>query len=198
MALFPILLIAIGVAVLLLGQRLAVLGAAVGAILGLALLSLFDMSANIWLQLLIVGGLAVAGFFVAAFAKGIIDIVILVIGVVAGAAVVIAFLDLFNVDLGLVNLLLAAVGGLAGFILIRRFRKGPIDWGMVILAGLVGGLLVTWGVTRLIPALDGTVWSSLLLVVLVGAGIAYQGKLIGPRQSPPAQPSAGSGQPPAQ
>ncbi len=38
---FPILVIAIGVAVLVFGKRLAVLGAAIGALLGVALLHFF-------------------------------------------------------------------------------------------------------------------------------------------------------------
>ncbi len=45
---FPILLIAIGVAVLLLGNRLAVMGAAVGALLGAGILRLIPNAAELW------------------------------------------------------------------------------------------------------------------------------------------------------
>ena len=51
--------------------------------------------------------------------------------------------------------LLAVVGGVVGFILIRRARKGYQDWGIIILAGLVGALLVMRGLTILLPALQG-------------------------------------------
>ena len=67
---FPLLLIVIGILVLVIGKRLAVLGAAVGALLGVGLLSLLSPSGGLLIQLLLVGGLAVIGFFVAGFAKG--------------------------------------------------------------------------------------------------------------------------------
>ena len=100
---FPILAIALGVAVLALGRRLAVLGAAVGALLGIGLLSLFPGSSSPLLMLAIPILLAVIGFLGAAFAKGIVDIVLLVLGVFAGAAIVLEFLDLFRLNLGLLN-----------------------------------------------------------------------------------------------
>ena len=80
---FPILLIVIGIAVLLLGQRLAVLGAAVGALLGVVLLRLFPGTSDPLVHFGVVLGLALVGFFAAAFARGIIDVVILVLGALA-------------------------------------------------------------------------------------------------------------------
>ena len=171
---FPILVIAIGIAVLALGKRLAVLGAALGALLGVVLLSLFPGSATPLTVLLIPGLLAVIGFFVAGFAKGIVDIVLLVIGALAGAAIVLGFLNLFNFNSGLIVWLLAVLGGVAGLILVRRFK----DWAMIILAGLIGGLLVTRGLTVWLPFLQGA-FGTLLVIVLAGLGIAYQGGLSG-------------------
>ena len=78
---FPLLLIVIGILVLALGKRLAVLGGAIGALLGVVLLSLLSPSGGL-LILLLVGGLAIAGF-VAGFAKGIVNIVLLVMGALA-------------------------------------------------------------------------------------------------------------------
>ncbi len=140
---FPILIIVLGAAVLAFGRRLAVLGAAVGGLLGVVLLRLFPGSSDLLIQIGIVIALALAGFFAAAFARGIIDVVILVLGALAGAAIVLGLLDLFGIDLGLMNWLLAVVGGVVGLMLIRRSRRRSRDWGMVILAGLIGGLLVT-------------------------------------------------------
>ena len=186
---FPILVLVIGIAVLVFGKRLGVLGAAVGALLGVGLLSLFSVSGNPLLQIGVVSLLAVLGFFVGGFAKGLVAIVILVIGVLAGAAIVLGFLDLFNIDLGLMRWLLAAVGGVAGFVLIRRSRKGSQDWGIIILAGLVGALLVTRGLTILLPALQGVV-GTLIVVVLAGASIAFQGGYLGKRKAAAEVPAA--------
>jgi hypothetical protein len=175
---FPILLIAIGIAVLTLGKRLAVLGAAVGALLGVGLLSFFPRSSSPWLELAIPILLAVIGFFVAGFAKGIVNIVLLVLGALAGAAIMMGFLDLFNLDSILAKLLLAVVGGVIGLVLVMSFK----DWAMIILAGLLGGLLVTRGLATWLPILEGAA-GTLLVIVLAGAGIAYQGGLSGKRKT---------------
>jgi len=201
--LFPVLIIAIGIAVLVVGKRLAVMGAAVGALLGVGLLYLLNIPlTDVLLTLLIPGLLAVIGFFVAGFAKAIVNIVLLVLGALAGAAIVMGFLDLFNVDAGLMRWLLAIVGGVVGLILMRRARKGSQDWGIIILAGLVGALLVTRGLTIWLPALQGAV-GTLIVIVLAGVSIAFQGGKLGKRkaaaQAQPAaqvEPAAGAGSPP--
>jgi hypothetical protein len=168
---FPVLVIAIGIAVLALGKRLAVLGAAVGALLGLALLRLIPgTSSSPLLALLFPILLAVIGFFVAGFAKGIVNIVLIVLGALAGAEIVLGFLDLFGLSSGLLVWLLVLLGGVVGVILVQRFK----DWAMIILAGLVGGLLVTRGLSIWFPFLQGT--SGTLLVLALAAGsIVYQG-----------------------
>lgn len=183
---FPILTIVIGIAVLIFGRRLAVLGAAVGALVGVVLLRLFGGAADLQTTLLVIGGLALLGFITAAFARGAIDVVILVLGALAGAAIVLSFLDLFRIDLGLTNWLLAVAGGVVGLVMMRRFRKGSKDWGMVILASLIGALLVARGVTVLLPSLDNTIIATLIVVVLAAGGIAYQSGLL-TRQSPAAE-----------
>jgi hypothetical protein len=167
---FPVLVIAIGIAVLALGKRLAVLGAAVGALLGVGLLNLFPGSATPLTVLLIPGLLALIGFFVAGFAKGIVNIVLLVLGALAGAAIMLGFLNLFNLTTGLMVWLLAVLGGVVGLILVRRYK----EFAMIILAGLIGGLLVTRGLTDWFPVLEGAL-GTLLVLVLAGVGIAYQG-----------------------
>lgn len=180
---FPILVILIGIAVLVFGKRLAVLGAAVGALLGVGLLSLFSTSGDPILQLAVVGLLAVLGALLGGFARGIVDIVILVLGALAGAAIVLGFLDLFNVGPGLLNWLLAVVGGVVGFILIRRARKGSQDWGIIILASLIGALLVTRGLTELLPSLKGSLLATVIVLVLAGVSIAFQGGFLARRKA---------------
>ena len=142
---FPILVIAIGIVVLVFGKRLSVLGAAVGALLGVALVSLFPGGSDPFTLIIVPLLLGVIGFFAVGFAKGIINIVLLVLGVLAGAAIVLGFLELFTLQLGLLGWFLVAAGGVAGFILVQRFK----DWAVLILAGLIGGLLVTRGSHRL-------------------------------------------------
>src|SRR5215813_7287560 len=104
---FPIIVIAIGAAVLAFGRRLSVLGAAVGALLGVGLLRLFPGSNDSWLALGLPILLAVIGFFAAGFAKGIVDIILLALGALGGAAIALAFLDLFNLNFGLLDWVLA-------------------------------------------------------------------------------------------
>ena len=169
---FPVLVIAIGIAVLAFGKRLAVLGAAVGALFGLALLRLIPgTSSSPLLALLIPILLAVIGFFVAGFAKGIVNIVLIVLAALAGAAIVLGFLDLFGTGTSLLDWVLAILGGVIGVVLVGRFK----DWAMIILSGLIGGLLVTRGLTAWIPLLQGT-FGTLLVLVLAGAGILYQSR----------------------
>ncbi len=170
---FPFLEILIGLAVLALGKRLAVLGAAVGALFGLALLTIFPGIDNMFIRLAIPTGLAIAGFFFAGFAKGIVDIVLLVIGALAGAAIVVNFLNLFNAGSGLIGVILAVVGGVVGMILVRRFK----DIAMIVLAGLIGGLLVVRGLTAWLPFLQGGA-GTLLVLALAAGGIAYQGGFV--------------------
>jgi hypothetical protein len=175
---FPIFVIAIGLAVLAFGKRLAVLGAAIGALFGLALLRLIPgTSSSPLLALLIPILLAVIGFFVAGFAKGIVNIVLIVLGALAGAAIMLGFLDLFGTASGLLDWILALIGGVIGVILVQRFK----DWAMIILAGLIGGLLVTRGLSEWLPFLKEGVTGTLLVLVLAGLSIVYQGGFLNRR-----------------
>ena len=189
--LFPVLIIAIGIAVLVAGKRLAVMGAAVGALLGVALLQLLNIPlTDVLLTLLIPGLLAVIGFFVAGFAKGIVNIVLLVLGALAGAAIVLAFFNLFNIGSTLLVWLLAVVGGVVGLIMVRRYH----DWAMLIFSGVVGGLLVTRGLGAWLSFLQGIV-GTLLVLVLAGGSIVLQGGFLNKGKAagtstPPAQPPA--------
>ena len=185
---FPVLIIAIGIAVLAAGKRLAVMGAAVGALLGVGLLYLLNIPlTDVLLTLLIPGSLALIGFFVAGFAKGIVNIVLLVVGALAGAAIVLAFFNLFNIGSTLLVWLLAVVGGVVGLIMVRRYN----DWALIIFAGLIGGLLVTRGLTVWFESLQG-VLGTLLVLVLAGGSIAWQGGFLSKgKAAPPA-----SGTPP--
>ncbi len=195
--LFPVLIIAIGIAVLVAGKRLAVMGAAVGAMLGVGLLYLLNIPlTDVLLTLLIPGLLAVIGFFVAGFAKGIVNIVLLVLGVLAGAAIVLGFFNLFNIGSTLFVWLLAAVGGVVGFIMVRRYH----DWAMLIFSGVLGGLLITRGLSTWLDFLQGAI-GTLLVIVLAGGSIVLQGGFLNKGKAPaggtpPTPPASGNPPPP--
>ncbi|MCG3142302.1 MAG: hypothetical protein HDKAJFGB_03739 [Anaerolineae bacterium] len=171
---FPILLIAIGIIVLVIGSRLAVLGAAVGVLLGVTLLQWIPGAQVWWIQLGVPIALGVLGFLGGGFAKGIVNIVLMVIGAVAGVAIVFGFLDLFHLGSELWGWILAFIGGIIGFIAVTRYR----EWAMIALAGIVGALLVVRGLESWLPMLEGAI-GTLVTLVLAGASIAYQGGLVG-------------------
>jgi hypothetical protein len=125
-----------------------------------------------------VAALAAAGFFLAGLAKGIVNIVLIVLCALAGAAIVLGFIDLFQLTLGWLEWVFALLGGLAGWIVYSRFHEGA----MVILAGVIGGLLVTRGLTIWMPALQGWL-GTVLAIVLAGGGIAYQSGYLAKRQA---------------
>jgi hypothetical protein len=181
---FPILVIVVGIAVLIFGRRLAVLGAAVGALLGLGLLKVFPGIDTNWVQWALVGGLAILGAVGGGFAKGFVDVIVLVIGALAGAGIVLGILDLFNLDPGLLKWVLVVLGAAAGLVLIRRARRGSQDWGIIILASLVGALLVTRGLSLLVPSLDGLL-RTIIVIAFAAGGIVLQGGLLGKKTATP-------------
>jgi hypothetical protein len=167
-------LVAFGILVLLFGSRLWLLGAAVGGLLGVALLRFLPGAQAGVLSWLIPIGLAIALGFSAVFFKAVVDLIFLVLGVVAGAAAALAVLNLFGGGSALISMLFVLGGGVIGAVLVRRFRR----WALVILAGIVGALLTVWGLQALFPTLTGPL-ASLIALVLAGGGIWYQGRSMG-------------------
>lgn len=125
---FPYLLIATGLVVLVVGSRLTIAGAAVGAILGLALLRLLPGNQGFWLTLLITLGFAALSFFGASQAKGALGLLTLILGAVAGAAITLNVLDLFRLSFGLLDWILAVAGACIGAVLVISFK----DWAVII------------------------------------------------------------------
>jgi hypothetical protein len=164
-----LILLALGVLVWLFGNRLWLLGAGAGALLGIGLLRLFPGMADGLLGFLLVGGLAVLlgvlGFIGKAFAK----IIALVIGFIAGGGIALALIDTLGLNLGFWDWILALVGGGIGALLFARF----LDWGLIIFASLVGSLLVVRGVElALLPSLAGAL-GTVIVVALTALGIFY-------------------------
>jgi hypothetical protein len=173
MFVFALVVIVLGLMLLGFGKRLWLFGAGVGAVVGLAILHFLPGAQDNWFGLIVVVGLAVLFAIGSGIAKGFIGLISLALGALAGGAIVLVVLDIFNLDWGLVNWLLALVGAVIGAGVMSRFK----DWAIIILAALVGALLCSRGLQLLIPSLDGLILS-LITIVLVGASIAYQGRLI--------------------
>ena len=168
-----LILLALGIIVWLFGNRMWLLGAGAGAILGFGLLGLVPSLSGRWQGFFIVAGMAilfgVLGFIGKAFTK----IIAMVLGFIAGGGVVIGFMNLLN--MGGVSFwvwILALLGGLIGAGLCSRF----VDWGLIIVASLMGSMLVVRGaIEALLPSLNGT-YGSLVIVVLTVLGIFYHAR----------------------
>jgi hypothetical protein len=173
MVVFALIVIVLGLMLLGFGKRMWIFGAGVGAVVGLALLRFLPGAQDGWLGFLVVFGLAILFAVGSGIAKGFIGLITLALGALAGGAIVLVVLDLFGLDWGLVNWLLALVGAVIGAGVMSRFK----DWAIIILAAIVGALLCTRGLQLLIPSLDGFI-ASLITVVLAGASVAYQGGLL--------------------
>jgi hypothetical protein len=172
----------LGVFVWFFGNRLWLLGAATGALLGIGLMSRFPGLAGGWVGVLLVAcltiGLGVLGFLGRRFAK----MIALVIGFIAGGAIALGFLDALGLSLGFWGWIVAVIVGLAVGLAFRRWS----DWGFIILAGLVGSMLIVRGLTlAFIPSLTGPL-GTVIIVALTALGIFYNYRRQAPKSAPPA------------
>jgi len=108
----------------------------------------------------------VLGFIGKAFAK----IIAMVIGFIAGGAIVLGFLGILGLTtVGFWVWILAVIGGLIGAVVFARF----LDWGLIIFASLLGSMLVVRGaMAAVFPTLDGTL-GTVIVVALTALGIFY-------------------------
>ncbi len=173
MTVAAIVIIVLGLVLLGFGKRMWLFGAGVGAVVGLALLNLFPSLQGGWLGFLIVFGLAVLFAVGSGIAKGLIGLITLALGALAGGAIVMMLLNMFGLDLGLVGWVLALVGAVIGAAVMSRFK----DWAIIILAAIVGALLCTAGLQMIFESLDGVI-ASVITIVLAIASIVYQGGLL--------------------
>jgi hypothetical protein len=176
----------LGVLVWLFGNRLWLLGAATGALLGIGLLGRFEGLAGGWGGFLLVVGLAIAlgvlGFIGRRFTK----MLALIIGFIAGGAIALGFLDALGINLGFWDWILAVAVGAAAGLAFRRYS----DWGFIVLASLVGSLLVVRGLTlALLPSLAGPL-GTVIIVALTALGVYYHYRQHAPKS---AAPTTGAG-----
>jgi len=166
-----LILILLGLALLLFGKRLWLVGSGIGALLGASLVGLLPGLLGGWFGALVIIGLAVAfGILVTVF-KGFTSLIAFGIGFLAGGTIALSILDLFAINLGFLNIVLALVIGLVGAVLARRFYKLLI----VVFASLTGALLVARGVQNLMGgAGSNEAIGTLIVVVLAGFSLWYQ------------------------
>ena len=165
-------LLVLGVAVWLFGdrrRRLWLLGAGAGALLGTGLLRLLPGLADNVLGLAVVVGLAilvgVLGLLGTAFTR----IILLAIGFFVGGGVTLGFIDALGLNLGLLDWILAVIGGIVAAVVFVRF----MPWAFIIFASLVGSMLMVRGVTvAALPSLVGPL-GTVLVVALTALGIFY-------------------------
>jgi hypothetical protein len=159
----------LGVLVWLFGNRLWLLGAATGALLGIGLLGRLQGLAGGWGGFLLVVGLAIAlgvlGFLGKRFAK----MIALIIGFIAGGAIALGLLDALGISLGFWDWILAVIVAAGAALAFRRYS----DWGFIVLASLIGSLLVVRGATMaLLPSLSGPL-GAVIIVALTALGVYY-------------------------
>ena len=163
-----LILVALGVAVLLFGKRTFILFSGIGALLGTGLLRIVPGEQTGTVALLVIFGLAIVGFFLGFFIKSLSHLLMAIIGFIAGGAITLAVLDSLGLNFGLLDFLLALLGGGIGWVLANRF----FDLVLIIVAALTGALLVTRGLQFFSATFAGTV-GSLIGLVLAVFGFIY-------------------------
>jgi hypothetical protein len=167
----------IGISVWLFGNRMWLLGAGAGALLGFAIIGLIPSRATGLTVWFIVAACTVAlgvlGFIGKAFTK----FIAMGLGFIAGGAVMIAFLNLFSSSVNFWTRIAALIGGLIGAVLFNRF----VDWGLIIFASLMGSMLAVRGAVEvfhtILPSLNGTL-GSVIVVALTVLGILYHARQV--------------------
>jgi hypothetical protein len=160
-----IILVILGVLVLLFGRRIWIFAAGAGALLGVGLVSLVPGGTTGTFGLLLIFGLAIAGAILGFFIKGLAHILAMIIGFIAGGAIVLAVFGALGLESSVFAFVLAAIGGLIGLVLVNRFT----DWAILILAALTGALLVVRGLQVFAPSMSSAIaWIVGLALLVLG------------------------------
>lgn len=164
-----LILIGLGIAVWLFGDRMWLLGAGAGALLGFVLLNWFPSLADGTLGLLVVIGLAVLfgvlGFMGKAFAK----LIAMGIGFVIGGGLALNLLDMLGTSTGTMDWLLAVIAGVVVALLFSRF----LGWSLIIFASLLGSMLIVRGAMAAFPDMLSGPIGTAAVIALTAGGIFY-------------------------
>ncbi len=166
-------LLVLGIFVWVFGNRMWLLGAGAGALFGFGLLNLIPSLASGWLGVIIVAGLAILFGVLGMLGKAFTKLIAMVIGFIAGGALVIAFMGLLNIaGITFLTWIIALLGGLVGALLFSRF----LNWGLIVFASLLGSMLVVRGLWDLFFSTQNGTIGSVIVVVLTIVGIFYHAR----------------------
>jgi hypothetical protein len=175
-----VILLVLGIFVWLFGNRLWLLGAGAGALLGFGLLRLFPSLANETAGLLITLGLMVLFGVLGFIGKAVVKVVALIIGFFIGGGLALSLLDLLGIYQGLFDWIAALAVGVIVALIFARF----INWGLIILASLLGSMLIVRSALVAFPALVGPL-GPVLVAILTAIGIFYHYRQHKPDQNHP-------------
>jgi hypothetical protein len=159
-----ILSVAAGLILLFAGRRFFWLAAAMVAFL--FVFNLFDnLFGGGWLGLIVA---FIIGAIFAWLAIKFVKIAGYIVGALAGAVGLPLFLSMFGINWGWI--LMALIGAVVGFLLMMAL----FDWGLILLTSWAGANAVAGQLNGMFTL--GTVVSSLIFLVLIGAGIFVQAR----------------------
>jgi hypothetical protein len=171
----------LGVVVWLFSNRLWLLGAATGALLGIGLLGRFPDLAGGAGGFLVVVGLAIALGVLGFIGKRFTKLIALILGFIAGGAIALGILDALGSSLTFWDWIVAVLVGLGAGLAFRRWA----DWGFIILGSLIGSLLIVRGLTlALLPSLAGGL-GTVIFLALTGLGVYYHYRQQAPKSAAP-------------
>lgn len=172
-------LLVLGVIVWLYGNRLWLLSAGAGALLGMAFLRLFPGLAGGLGGFLLVAGLAIALGVLGFLGKALAKTIALIVGFIGGGGVALALLQTLGVSLGFWDWIVALIAGGIGAMLFARF----FDWGLILFAALIGSALAVRGALAMLPSLTGAL-AGLIIAGLTILGVFYHYRKRSPGPGP--------------
>ncbi len=160
--------IALGIAVLLLGKNLRLFAAAAGFLIGFVLTRQIIPGTPILVALIVAAVLALISLILIIIARGGIQLVLQIMGALAGAGILLWLTESLGLASGLVSWIIAFIGALIGFGLMARF----FGLGIIALTSLLGASLIVSGLNAFIPLSDGV--GTIITLVLAAVGFLYQ------------------------
>ena len=155
---------------LVFGNRLALFGGVVGAVLGIGILIIIPGSKTDLAWLLLPVCLSLLFGLGTSIIKGLVSLITLAFGALVGGALVLAVFEQCSLDYGWVNWVIVLVGAVIGAGVMSRFKS----WAVVVMAGVLGALCCTRGLQMIFPSFDGRL-ANVITVVLAIASVAYHG-----------------------
>jgi hypothetical protein len=179
-----LILLILGLIVWLFGDRMWLLGAGAGALLGYGLMTLFPSLADGTIGVILVVGLAIALGALGFMGKVAASLISMGFGFVVGGALALSFLDMLGLGTG-IEWLIALIAGVIVALIFRQF----LDWALILFASLLGSMLIVRGALGSVDnTMDGTM-STLVVLALTGLGVFYHYRKKKPA-APPAAPAA--------